>query len=153
MKIYRFLLAFLVIMPFLQSCQEDITDLEDPRDAITKKWRVTDNSGSVGAAGYDVVITKDANESTQVLLQNFHGLGTLDKLKATLAGLTLTIPSQKLDNQYTISGSGTISSNLDKITFNYSVKAGLDPAENFTANFGAVVTVKKKTVPVIAPLQ
>jgi len=151
MKIYRFLLAFLMILPFLQSCQEDITDLSDPRDAIVKKWRVTDNSGPAGTAGYDVTITKDANESTRVLFQNFHGLATSNKLYATIAGSNLTIPAQTLDGTYTIDGSGTISSDLSKITFNYTVDDGDVPVD-VIANFGAVITTKKKPVKVTLPL-
>jgi hypothetical protein len=146
MKITKLLFAILLFIPLFQSCQNDISNLDDPRDAIAKKWRVTDNSGSyAGTHGYDVTITKDANESTQVLFTNFHDLGSADKLKATISGSILTIVTpNNLDGTYVITGTGTISNDLKTITFNYSVKAGADPAESFVGTFGEVITVKKK---------
>ena len=146
MKLTKFLFAVLLFIPLLQSCQNDISNLDDPRDAIAKKWRVTDDSNTyAGTNGYDVTITKDANESTQVLFTNFHNLGTNDKLKATISGniLTLVTPNN-LDGTYLISGSGTISSDLKTIVFNYSVKPGTDPADSFVGTFGEVITAKKK---------
>ena len=139
MKINKLLLALLFIVPLLSACLDDISDLDDPRDAIAKLWRVTESAQS-----YDVTISKDANESTRVLFTNFHNLGTSNKLYATLAGNTLTIPQQTLDGTYAISGSGTIANDLKSITFNYSVKEGADPAEDFVAEFGQVITTKKK---------
>jgi hypothetical protein len=145
MKITKFLMVFLLLIPFLQACQGDITDLADPRDAVTKLWRVTETGQS-----YDCTITKDANESTRVIFSNFHNLGsvTTTKVYATLAGKTLTIPTQVIDaGDYTISnGVGTISSDLKDIDFTYTVQPGADPSDDFTANFGEVQTVKKKTV-------
>ncbi|MFN8254642.1 MAG: hypothetical protein U0W24_03075 [Bacteroidales bacterium] len=151
MKLTKFLLALLLVIPLFQACQADITDLEDPRDAIAKTWRATDNSGSAGALGYDVTISKDLNETTQVLFNNFHGLGTVDKLKATLAGSTLTIPNQELDGTYTISGSGVIAGDLKTIEFEYSVDEG-DGAYDVVANYGEKI-VKKKSVKVTVPAQ
>ena len=151
MKQTKFLFALIMIIPLFQACQADITDLEDPRDAITKTWRATDNSGTAGGLGYDVTISKDLNESTQVLFDNFHGLGTVDKLKATLAGTTLTIPNQQLDGTYTVSGSGTISADLKKIEFSYSIDEG-DGPYNVVANYGEKI-VKKKSVKVTVPVQ
>jgi len=146
MKIYKFLLAFLVIIPFLQSCQEDISSLEDPRDAIAKDWRVEESGRD-----YTVTISKDAVESTRVYLDNFHDLQTSTKYYAKLSGMILTIPSQTIDD-YTIDGTGTISSDLKNINFTYNVKAGADPSEPYSAIFGPVVVTKKKTVKVTLPL-
>ena len=145
MKITKFLMAFLLIVPFFQACQDDISELDDPRDAVVKKWRVTDNTGT-GALGYDVTISKDANETTRVLFSNFHNLGTSDKLYATIANKTLTIPSQVLDETYTVIGSGTISNDLKSISFSYSIDPNGDGPEDYTATFGEVITVKKKVV-------
>jgi len=144
MKVTKFLMAFLIFVPFLTSCLDDISEL-DTRTAISKKWRVTDDSGTnAGTNGYDVTITPDANESTQVLFTNFHNLGTAEKLKATLSGNILTIitPNQ-LDGVYAISGSGTISSDLKTIVFNYTVKESADPAQSFVGTFGTAIVKKK----------
>lgn len=144
MKISKFLMALVLLVPFFQSCQDDITDLDDPRDAVAKLWRVTDNTPT-GSLGYDVTISKDAVETTRVLFTNFHNLGTTDKLYATLAGSILTIPSQQLDDMYTIEGSGTVSTDLKNINFSYSVQEGADPANDYTAVFGVPITSKKKS--------
>jgi hypothetical protein len=145
MKLVKILMGLIILIPFLQACQDDISDLDDPRDAIVKLWRVTDNSDTyAGTNGYDVTISKDNTEITRVLFTNFHYLGTSDKLYATLAGSTLTIPTQVLDQTFTISGTGLIANDLNSIDFNYSVQEGSDPAKNFTAHFGEVITTKKK---------
>ncbi len=157
MKIYKFLLAFLIILPFLQSCQQDIASLDDPREAITgtgtagKEWRVTDNDGPSGAAGYTVKISKNDAEPTQIKIANFHGWGTQDVLYATMAGLSLTIIQKKLDGIYTVVGNGAndvdglITSDFKHITFEYTYDTGDGPV-NVTANYGPMpVPSKKKT--------
>ncbi len=131
---------FLAAIVF-QSCTDDQSALTDPRDAIAKAWRVTeDGTGQ----NYDVTISKDAMESTKVWFENFHNLGTSEQVYATLAGGNLTIPTQTTASDYTISGDGSITT--DQIKFDYDVAEGSDPAENFTSTFGAIVTAKKKLV-------
>ena len=146
MKTFKILLAFLLLTPFtFQSCQDDITDLDDPRDGITKLWRVTETGSG---RNYDVTITKHPDEDTKVLLSNFHDLGTADKLEATMAGTNLTVAKQVLDGTYTIDGEAAINTTGDFITFDYTVDDG-DGPQNFGANYGNAYVKKKKT-PVVA---
>lgn len=152
MKIYKFLLAFLVIIPFLQSCQEDISSLEDPRDAIAKEWEVTED-GYIGGGTYRVTIIKDGNEKTRILfggVGGFHNLQTTPQVYATIAGLTLTIPTQTAEGN-TFNGTGVISANFKNIDFNYTITT-LDGTETFHSNYGPVITVKKKNTKVTLPL-
>ena len=143
-------MALLLIVPFIQSCQDDITELDDPRDAIAKPWRVTDDSGPFGANGYDVTIRKDPSDKTRVLFENFGGYDSQNDLYATIAGTTLTIPNQPaLDDTYTVLGSGTITNGGGNISMTYTV-ATTDETVTVHANYGPVVTVKKKPVP-LAP--
>jgi hypothetical protein len=147
MKISKLFTVLLILIPFLQSCQDDISDLGDPRDAVAKLWRVTDNTGTyAGTNGYDVTISKDAKDITKILIDNFHGEGTSNKLVATLAGKNITIVTgQKLDGSINFEGTGTISSDLKRITFNYTVKYGNDPVEGpWTATFAPPNVTKKK---------
>jgi hypothetical protein len=145
MKITKFLMAFLLLIPFFQACQDDISDLEDPRDAIAKSWHVTESTYE-----YTCRIGKDAAEITRVYFYyvapetGFHNLGLSDKLYATLSGNLLTIAPQTIDG-YTISGSGTIASDLKSITFNYTVQEGADDPVDYTALFGEIVITKKKS--------
>jgi hypothetical protein len=136
MRIIKIFIAILLLVPFVQSCQDDVTDTGDPRDAIAKKWRVVDNWDNVGQLGYDATISKDANEATKILISNFGGWGTSDKLNATIANKTITIPTQTLGGTYTISnGTGTISKDLNSIDFTYTVFDG-DETKAVTANYG-----------------
>jgi len=138
-KIGLILMSGFLIAVVFQSCTDDQSALTDPRDAIAKMWRVTeDGTGQ----SYDVTITKDPTELTKVWFENFHNLGSSEKVYATLASSILTIPQQTTASDYTIDGEGTISS--DKISFEYSVAEGSDPKEDFTSTFGTVVTAKKK---------
>jgi hypothetical protein len=147
MKITKFLMAVLLFVPFLSACLDDISSLEDPRDAIAKKWRATDNTGT-GSLGYDVTISKDATELTRVLFSNFHNLATSNKLYATLSNKTLMIPSQTLDKTYTISGTGTISNDMNSIGFTYTINDGDGPV-NVTASFGQNFAKKKAANPAV----
>jgi hypothetical protein len=146
MKISKFFLAMLLFIPFLQSCQNDVTDTGDPRDAIAKKWRVVDDYDATGALGYDVTISKDAAETTRIIFTNFGNFGTSgDKLYATIANKKITIPTTTLDGTYTITnGTGTISNDLNSIDLTYDLFDG-DVTKSVTANFGQNF-VKKKAV-------
>ncbi len=154
MKITKFLMAILLLVPFLQACQEDISDLDDPRDAIAKEWRVTDDSGTyTGTNGYDVTIYKDANDVTKVYFggtNGFHALDLTDKLYATIAGNNLTIASQVVDGgDYTIRGTGVISSDSKRIDFHYFIKPGSDPEDEFNGDFGPKIVKKKAAKPAL----
>lgn len=125
-----------------QSCEDDQSSLADPRDAIAKSWRVSDD-GSPNVY-YDVVITKDASDITKIWLKGFHNYGDA-KIYATLAGNIITIPQQEAStNEYSVEGEGTIFS-AEKLVFEYTLDEGDGPV-NYTAEFGEQVPVKKKVL-------
>ncbi len=144
-KIGLILMSMLLTVVFFQSCTDDLEDFADPRDAITKEWQATITDVNGIESFPKVSIAKDPQETTKVIFTNFHELAsvTSDQVYATLAGNTLTIPSQTLGGEYTIVGSGVISDNLLEIVFEYTVDDGGGP-EEFDAIFGSVVTAKKK---------
>ncbi len=138
---FTFVLFFFTAFLF-QSCTGDINDLEDPRDAVVKKFRVTEkNLSDDTERSYDDQVVKDANEKTAVIFKNFHDENL--EIKGTLAGSTITIKQQTKDG-VTVKGSGTISSNLKEIKFNYTVDDGTtkDPVA-FSADYGEPQVAKK----------
>ena len=102
---------FLTLAIF-QSCEDDITDLEDPRDGIAKRYEITEENGR---SGYWVEITKDPIDKTKIIFSNFHDLKHTDQLYATFDGENITINKQTLDGEYTIEGDGYVSKTGDKI--------------------------------------
>jgi hypothetical protein len=146
MKITKLLFAILLFIPLFQSCQNDVSNLDDPRDALVKKWSVTESGHP-----YYCNIYKDANESTRIYFKGeggeggFHNLQLTAPLYATFNGSSIEISNQTIDG-YTISGTGTSTDNFKNIHFSYSVKEGLDSPISYTAEFGPVITVKKKAV-------
>ena len=145
MKTFKILFAFLLLVPLtFQSCQDDITDLDDPRDGIAKLWRVTETGTN---RNYDVTITKDPNDKTKVLLDGFHDLKavTSDKLVATMAGTILTIEKQVLGGEYAIDGEGVITTDGTRIIFDYTVDDGDGPVD-FGATYGDTYVKKKETL-------
>ncbi len=136
------LMAALFAGILFQSCEDDQSSLADPRDAIAKSWRVSDN-GSPNVY-YDVVITKDATDITKVWLQGFHNYGDA-KIYGTLAGSVITIPQQDASTgEYNVNGEGTIIS-AEKLTFEYTLDEGDGPVD-YAAEFGEQVAVKKKVL-------
>ncbi|MBN1250711.1 MAG: hypothetical protein JXA16_01155 [Bacteroidales bacterium] len=118
--------------------------MADPRDGIIGDWRVTDNT-LVGSNGYDVTISKDQNDKTKILFDNFHAVNSQDKLSATFDGENIIIPLQTLDGEYIFEGEGSVTSTGDKITLNYDFTWGEDATISVVATFGAQLVKKAKT--------
>ena len=141
-RISLLLLSVVFAALLFQSCEDDQTDLTDPRDAIAKSWRVKDSGNP--DMDYDVVITKDPTDITKIWLEGFHNYGST-KIYATLAGSVITIPQQDASTgEYSVNGEGTIIS-AEKLTFEYSLDEG-DGYVDYTAEFGKQVTGKKKVL-------
>ncbi len=143
-KIRFYLTQFIIITLSILSisCQkDDETALTDSRDDISKIWRCRDSEG----LEYSVIITKDETEQTQVLIENFQGLGMGQKIKATLTNNVLKIKNE-LAFGHTINGEGSISSNKKSIRWDYIINDGND-SKNMTSTFGDIVIsrVFKKT--------
>ncbi len=122
MKKIKFIFALLFVGALLQSCTGDIEDLADPRDAVAKKFRVLEtNKDDNSERSYDDNISKDANDKTVVIFNNFHDEGL--KVKASLAGTIITISQQEIEGLKVVGG-GSISTNLKEVTLNYTVDDG-----------------------------
>ena len=124
---------FLLLITFISACvPEDDIEPGDLRDKFTGTWRFTETLvvKSQDGIGFTVTITKDPDNSSQVLLRNFAQLGGLYAPYGIVTSSRITIPSQDLDG-FVISGSGTLAG-TDNMNWEYTTIAGGDK-ESFTA--------------------
>ena len=151
MRKIRVLIAVLLFVPLtFQSCQDDIKDLDDPRDGIVDKtWRVTDNT-PFGSNAYDVHITKHATDKTKILFSNFHGYETTEKLEATFSvsgtQKAIKIAKQTLDGVYTFEGEGSVGDTGETMTLNYEVTEDGETPVEVVAEYGKPYVKKRNRV-------
>ncbi|MFA8449758.1 MAG: hypothetical protein ACEPOW_03590 [Bacteroidales bacterium] len=113
-------LAFLMLILMVFSCSSETEDAErpnDPRDRFVGEWSVLEVPAS--RLNYQVIITKDPNNSSQILLQNF--ANSNDKVKALVVSNTATLLEQTFGDGWLLqSGSGTIESD-GNIDFSFNI--------------------------------
>lgn len=138
MKKYSRLLLFFLLgsLISLSSCtDEDIDDLfGDPVEKFLGTWRC-EEEGSISGGGwnYQVIITRNPDNSAEILIQNFNLQGNSEKARALITGNTMTIPRQNIcDDTIEIQGNGTFSN--EEITFSYTTNDGAT-LESFTGRF------------------
>ncbi len=138
MKKYSRLLLFFLLgsLISLSSCtDEDLDDLfGDPVEKFLGTWRC-EEEGSISGGGwnYQVIITRNPDNSAEILIQNFNLQGNSEQARALITGSTMTIPRQNIcDGTIEIQGSGTYSN--EEISFSYTTN---DDAtlESFTGRF------------------
>jgi hypothetical protein len=114
---FRFASAALLLSILTLVACEDIDDPDgtDVREKYVSTWTCQESGG----ISYPVTITLDEANSTQILIANFHYLGSAEKAYAIATTNNITIPSQELCGN-TINGSGTLD-NPNKITMKYYV--------------------------------
>lgn len=138
MKKYSRLLLFFLLgsLISLSSCtDEDIDDLfGDPVEKFLGTWRC-EEEGSISGGGwnYQVIITRNPDNSAEILIQNFNLQGNSEQARALITGNTMTIPRQNIcDDTIEIQGNGTFSN--EEITFSYTTNDGAT-LESFTGRF------------------
>lgn len=137
-KAAQFLLAgtlFSIIL--LSSCAKDDPEPttpagSDPRTNFHGHWYVSETSSSSGPATYYTDIT-DSSDASFILFSYLYGYHT--KVRATVSGNNLTIPSQVVEGN-NISGTGTLT-NLNRLNLHYLVWLG-------GANYDTVTAVLTK---------
>jgi hypothetical protein len=125
--------VLIVLFLFFAAACEDLTDSLSPRDNIADTWKCAETSTS-GSDSFLVEIVADNASTTGIQIYNFDNLGDNLAVKATVNSFSISIPSQSVDG-FTISGSGTISSDYKKITLKYTVNDGGD-----TQSYNATLT-------------
>jgi hypothetical protein len=100
----------------------------DPRAAFHGHWYISENSTQTGTATYYVDITDSSNAS---FIQLAYLWGTHTKIRATVSGSNLTIPSQVVEGN-SFSGAGVLT-NSNQINMSYWVNQGGGVIDSITA--------------------
>lgn len=91
------------------------------------KWDAADDCSS-GIHQYTATIAASSTALQVITITNFGGLGTNTSVTAYVDGSTITINSQNVGNNYSVSGLGNISDAGNQIEFIYTV---IDPLGNY----------------------
>lgn len=114
--ILTFALVFIAI-----SCEvDDPFDQSGTIDELTGDWTCYEQSSILGNTTYTVTISPDPMNVNGILIDNFYGINAA--VEAVVSGSILTIPDQTTPDNYTISGSGTISGNKNTINLQYTIE-------------------------------
>lgn len=99
---------------------------DDPRDPYVGEWHLVESFKSTEAQSYLVTISKDADNSSQVILGNLGNPGSQDiKVTGIVTSGQIIVSAQTMSNKWVIEGSGMFS-NVAKSSMNwtYSITAG-----------------------------
>jgi hypothetical protein len=121
-KSYLILIISILLIFNLPSCIPEDEELNtgDPRDEVVGTWLCDENSPTFQHQVYDVGISKSSADSSEIKISNFFGLGVWSQTRAIYNSGQLVIPTQTLEN-YTITGTGTVSSDNQTINLQYIV--------------------------------
>jgi len=125
------LLFFAILVSFVGSCTPDEdgdngNTYVDPRDKFTGSWKCTEMSRQFGSQTYNVNISLNPQNSTEILIANIYHFGYDEKARAITSNNSATIPLQPIcNNTNNIRGSGMFSGN-NQINWTYYVDDGAD---------------------------
>jgi hypothetical protein len=98
---------------------------------LTGYWSVSEQSELYKSTlTYEVYISPDADNENGVVIDNFYDLGDNIFIRASVSGTTLSLGNKTNDNEFTISGSGTISANSRTINLSYNADDGSGVADH-----------------------
>jgi hypothetical protein len=118
------IIFFIIIITSFYAC-EDTFDLPGggSADNVNKflgTWHVSDQAGRLN---YDVVIKRNSNDSTAVILENFADMG--GSAVGFVAGSTVVISNQSIGGGMMSEGSGQYLS-ASELKFNFVLDNGID---------------------------
>jgi len=126
--IFRFFLTVAVLTILLIAACEpvDNSTSNDPRDPYIGEWQFIESPKSTEGQSYIVNITKDPDNSSQVILGNFGNPGSNDiSAKGIVTSSQLVVSSQQMSNNWIVDGSGKFSnSNKSTMDWTLSITAG-----------------------------
>jgi len=136
-----FLLLTVLTGFFLPACEpvDENTTGDDPRDQFIGVWQFAESGfiKSTDGQSYIVTISKDAGNSSQVILENFGNPGLQDVIvTGTVTTNQIVVSTQNLSNGWTVEGSGKMNNaNKTSMLWNYTIIAGgnEDTYNNVTA--------------------
>jgi len=127
LKFFVPLFLSIYLLAFGACAPVDDGDL-NPVDKFIGTWNVSDQGTRLN---YQVVISANPLNSSEVLLRNFADLG--NTAVGLVVGNSLVLDSQSLGGNYTVSGSGNYISDT-RLAFNYQLDDGID-SESRSATF------------------
>ena len=117
----------------LSACNpNDVNNLLVTRDNYIGIWSVSDQEVPITKNNYTATITADPDNSSQVLISNFHQFGTNYKVKGIVSGKNLTIETQLVVGSTNVYGAGQL--NNGTLTITYYTDDGADRLK-FVANY------------------
>jgi len=133
-KIFRYAFILGAFISILYSCNPNDSNStsSDPRNNFVGPWTCAETTTLNGSPTFQVTISLDPSNSSQILLANFYGLGVNNKVYGVVANTNVTIPKQSVGGFTVNSGSGNITNNNTKINWTYVVNDGTDN-DNCTA--------------------
>lgn len=133
----RRLFFTIIITALFAACEiDDPFDPNDTIDALTGNWTCFEQSSILGPTSYSVTISPDPLNVSGIQINGFYDVN--GAVEAIVSGNSLTIPEQTTSDNYTISGSGTISGNRNTINLQYTVDDNSGgPIDNCTAVYEA----------------
>lgn len=127
----HYLPAMVLLLMVFSACEiEEDDTFTDLRDKYTGTWQFNENEAKNDLTFYNVVITKDPGNTSQVLLKNFGNVSNLHSAYGIVTTSRITVPSQDIAS-VTISGSGNLES-TGNMSWTYSLNDGADII-NYTA--------------------
>jgi hypothetical protein len=134
MKKLFYFLAVILMVAFIQGCvpEDPVSpDTGDIRDKYLGTWIFIDNTPNRSLKStFQVVISLDPDNSSQVLLSNFGDPGSgSDPAYGIATASRITVPSQNTSTDWLVDGSGTLV-NENTMSWTYSITAGGDKITN-----------------------
>ncbi len=140
MKMLKIITAALLVSMSM-SCENLLNDLTDEQIALELEgqWSVDESSIIYKAAlqSQTVFISVSESNPTQILIENFYGLGNSSVAVGNVVGYQVQLPdNQSLTGGFTIvQGAGTIDKNLKKIEWNFSIDDGSGEVDQVEATY------------------
>jgi hypothetical protein len=129
MNKYLKLLVLVLFISLINGCETTNPDGPDTdiRDKFVGTWIFSESTPNRGInATYDVVISKDPSNSSQVLLTNFSAVGSgANPAYGIVTTNSITVPLQTIATDYKVEGSGSLS-NSSTMNWSYSYTTGAD---------------------------
>lgn len=114
---------------FFTGCEPvDENTTGDPRDSYVGEWLLFESYKSTESQSYTITISKDPNNSSQVIIGNLGNPGDQDiTVIGVVTSSQVVVSSQRMSNSWVIEGSGSFTS-VAKTTmkWDYSLLIGAD---------------------------
>ena len=100
----------------------------DPRDPYVGEWLLFESYKSTESQSYTITISKDPNNSSQVIIVNLGNPGSQDiTVIGVVTSSQVVVSSQRMSNSWVIEGSGSFTSKAKAtMKWDYSLLIGAD---------------------------